>query len=234
MALISASADAAQIPATNELITQVIPAHNVDAVKLRQDLTPLIGADADMVYADAVDRPLHHVAELGECRLLAVLHHMRVRAQTDNTAARCAGLDRLSAAKPMRADSLQVDDLIRKLKDAKMDPAATVPDAKGDKVGTVSTSDNLGTQTLDVWKAKDNSYYAKSSVVPGIYKLAGDLGDSFTKGVEDFRNKKLTTEVGTKPIYSFNFKRFKQPSGRQFGTTNNVRPNFARIGFADI
>jgi hypothetical protein len=97
----------------------------------------------------------------------------------------------ITKPKPMRADSLQVDDLIRKLKDAKMDPAATVPEAKGDKVGTVSTSDNLGTQTLEVWKAKDNSYYAKSSVVAGIYKLAGDLGDSFSKGVEDFRNKKL-------------------------------------------
>jgi general secretion pathway protein D len=41
-------ADPLTIPATNELITQVIPTHNVDAVKLRQDLTPLIGPDADV------------------------------------------------------------------------------------------------------------------------------------------------------------------------------------------
>ncbi|HET6246611.1 MAG TPA: secretin N-terminal domain-containing protein [Tepidisphaeraceae bacterium] len=40
--------DPAQVEATDALITQVIPVHNVDAVKLRQDLTPLVGTDADM------------------------------------------------------------------------------------------------------------------------------------------------------------------------------------------
>src|SRR5260370_16929038 len=52
--------------------------------------------------------------------------------------------------------------------------------------------------------------------------------------LEDFRNKKLTIEVGTKPIDSFNFKRFNQPSGRQFVTTNNIIPNLARIAFPHI
>jgi general secretion pathway protein D len=41
-------ADPAAIEPTDELITQVIPIKNVDAVKLRQDLTPLIGNDADV------------------------------------------------------------------------------------------------------------------------------------------------------------------------------------------
>ncbi len=60
------------------------------------------------------------------------------------------------------------------------------------KVGTASTTDNTGTQTIELHKAKDNSYYAKSSARRGqCYKIAGDLGDSFTKGVDDFRNKKL-------------------------------------------
>ena len=40
--------DAGAIEPTDELITQVIPIKNVDAVKLRQDLTPLIGNDADL------------------------------------------------------------------------------------------------------------------------------------------------------------------------------------------
>jgi general secretion pathway protein D len=41
-------ADPAAIAATDELITQVIPVHNVDATKLRQDLMPLLGPDADV------------------------------------------------------------------------------------------------------------------------------------------------------------------------------------------
>jgi hypothetical protein len=94
---------------------------------------------------------------------------------------------------PMRADSLQVDDLIRKLKDAKMDlgtePKTTAP---GEKAGTASTTDNTGTQTLEIYKDKDKNYYAKSSVVPGgFYKVAGEIGDSIAKTADDFRNKKL-------------------------------------------
>lgn len=100
----------------------------------------------------------------------------------------------ITKPKPMRADSLVVDDLVRKLTDAKMDLASTdAPEqyAKGQDVGTATTTDNAGTQTLNVHKGKDNSYYAKSSAVPGIYKIAGDLGDSFGKSLDDYRNKKL-------------------------------------------
>ncbi len=101
----------------------------------------------------------------------------------------------ITKPKPMRADTLLVDDLVRKLKDAKMDVVSTDAKeqfAKADKVGTASTTDNSGTQTIELHKAKDNSYYAKSSALPGgVYKVAGDLGDSFTKGIDDYRNKKL-------------------------------------------
>lgn len=100
----------------------------------------------------------------------------------------------ITKPKPMRADTLLVDDLIRKLKGANMDISSTdAPEqyAKGDKIGTASVTDNLGTQTIEVRKNKDN-YYAKSSAVPGIYKIAGsDLGEAFSKGLEDYRNKKL-------------------------------------------
>ncbi|HTA43121.1 MAG TPA: DUF4340 domain-containing protein [Bryobacteraceae bacterium] len=100
----------------------------------------------------------------------------------------------ITKPKPMRADSLTVDDLVRKLKDAKMDLSSTDAAeqyAKAERAGTASTTDNTGTQTLEVHKGKDNTWYAKSSAVPGIYKLAGDLGDSFSKTLEDYRNKKL-------------------------------------------
>jgi general secretion pathway protein D len=40
--------DPAEVPQTEELITQVIPIENVSASKLRDDLKPLIGGDADV------------------------------------------------------------------------------------------------------------------------------------------------------------------------------------------
>jgi hypothetical protein len=99
----------------------------------------------------------------------------------------------------MRADGTQVDELVRKLKDAKMDLSVSEEDAKkaaaayasGAKVATATTSDSSGTQTLEVRKDKDKNYYAKSSAVDGAYKIAADLGDATAKSVDDFRNKKL-------------------------------------------
>jgi uncharacterized protein DUF4340 len=43
---------------------------------------------------------------------------------------------------------------------------------------------------LQVRKNKDD-YYAKSSIVDGIYKVSSDLGQGLDKKLEDFRNKKL-------------------------------------------
>jgi hypothetical protein len=101
--------------------------------------------------------------------------------------------------KPLRADPTQVEDLVRKLDDAKMDLTSADSDSKtaaeqfasGTKAGVVTTADNAGMQTLELRKGKNNSYYAKSSAVDGIYKLAGELGDSMAKTAEDFRNKKI-------------------------------------------
>jgi len=101
--------------------------------------------------------------------------------------------------KPLRADGSQVEELIRKLKDAKMDATISDEDAKkaaaayasGAKVATVSVADSSGPETLEIRKDKDKTYYAKSSAVDGIYKVTADLGDGLDKKVDDFRNKKL-------------------------------------------
>src|SRR5262249_54730319 len=104
--------------------------------------------------------------------------------------------------KPLRADGSQVEDLIRKLKDAKMDTAVSDEDAKkaatsfagGKKVGTATVTDATGNQSLEVRESgadKDKTYYAKSSVLEGIYKVPNDVGEALNKGVDDFRNKKL-------------------------------------------
>lgn len=99
---------------------------------------------------------------------------------------------------PMRADSMQVDDLLRKLKDAKMDLTASDDKkaaseyASGTNVGTAVVTDNSGPYTINIHQAKDKTYYAKSSAIEGIYKLTGDAGDGLKdKDVDSFRNKKL-------------------------------------------
>ncbi|MBV9670055.1 MAG: DUF4340 domain-containing protein, partial [Acidobacteriales bacterium] len=96
---------------------------------------------------------------------------------------------------PYRADSFQVEELVRKLTDAKMDLSADEAKAasafaSGTPAGTVEVSDAAGTQKLDVRKNKDD-YYAKSSVVSGVYKVSSDLGKEIDKPIDDFRNKKL-------------------------------------------
>jgi uncharacterized protein DUF4340 len=99
---------------------------------------------------------------------------------------------------PYRADNFQVEELLRKLSDAKMDLSdsaentqkATAAYATGMPVRTVKLTDSSGTQSLDVRKVKDD-YYAKSSVVAGVFKVSSDLGKEVEKSLEDFRNKKI-------------------------------------------
>src|SRR6202050_1064536 len=76
--------------------------------------------------------------------------------------------------KPLRADGLQVEEMLRKLKDAKMDLALSADDAKkaastfasGMPVATVKLTDPSGAQQIDIRKDKDD-YYVKSRVVQG-------------------------------------------------------------------
>jgi hypothetical protein len=103
----------------------------------------------------------------------------------------------ITKPKPYRADSSQVDDLLRKLKDAKMDltvdpKKAATEFATASKAGMASVTDNSGTQTVEIREAKDKSFYAKSTAVDGIYKLTGDLGEGLKdKDADSFRNKRL-------------------------------------------
>jgi len=109
--------------------------------------------------------------------------------------------------KPLRADGTQVDELVRALADAKMElPASDNGGSKGQNsndpkkiaavfasaaaVATAKVTAESGTQELQVRKSK-NDYYAKSSVVEGIYKVPSTLGQALDKKLEDFRNKKL-------------------------------------------
>lgn len=98
--------------------------------------------------------------------------------------------------KPMRADGWQLDELTRQLKNVKM-PAegATGNEEKSFAAATpavtVKITDPAGMQSLEVRKDKDGVYWTRSSAVAGTYKLADDVAKIVTKGLEDFRNKKL-------------------------------------------
>jgi len=100
--------------------------------------------------------------------------------------------------KPFRADDSKVEELIRKLGDAKMDLNLSAEDQKkaaaafnsGTAVATAKVTDASDTEELQVRKNKDD-YYAKSSAVEGVYKVTNDLGAALDKSVDDFRNKKL-------------------------------------------
>ncbi len=98
---------------------------------------------------------------------------------------------------PFRAEQFSVDDLVRALRDAKMDLSATEDEKKtaaafdsGTVIADVKITDVSGTQQLQVRKSKDD-YFAKSSFVAGVYKVSSSLGTSLDKGLDDFRNKKL-------------------------------------------
>ncbi len=99
--------------------------------------------------------------------------------------------------KSWRADSDKVEDLIRSLRDAKMETTLVTSDAEAAKAFrsasayvTVKITGTSGVQELEVRKAKDD-YYARSSVLAGSYKVPASLGTSLDKSLDDFRNKKL-------------------------------------------
>src|SRR5947209_7913809 len=106
--------------------------------------------------------------------------------------------------RPLRADGGQVDTLVGKLKDAKMDLSmppeeAAKKFAASPRVATATVSDASGTHTLEVRRDKDKNAYAKGSSAEGVYKVASDVADALDKGIDDFRNKKLFDFVFSDP-----------------------------------
>ena len=96
-----------------------------------------------------------------------------------------------------RADNSLVEDLIRKVTEAKMDLSGA-PDAgkaasafgSGVQVAAVKVTDESGTQELQIRKSND-TYYAKSSAVEGAFKVTSEIGQAVDKGLDDFRNRNV-------------------------------------------
>jgi len=101
--------------------------------------------------------------------------------------------------KPMRADGGIVEQLISRLSDAKMDSNMTADDLKqaastfrsATRVAVAKVTGASGEQELEVRKTGDGDYYARSSVVEGVYKVTNVVGEGVGKGLADLRNKKL-------------------------------------------
>lgn len=103
--------------------------------------------------------------------------------------------------KPYRADTWGVEEVVRKLKEAKLDAASPDVDSlkanaafvNGVPVAVAKLTDASGTQQLEIRKSKDKDpvYYAKSSTVEGAHKVPADLATAAAKQLADFRNKKL-------------------------------------------
>jgi hypothetical protein len=99
--------------------------------------------------------------------------------------------------KPFRADRFQVEELLRTLREAKMDLSANADGKKvaadfasGAPLTTARVTDASGIQELQVRKNKDD-YYAKSSAVVGVYKIPNATATGLDKTIDDFKNKKL-------------------------------------------
>lgn len=100
---------------------------------------------------------------------------------------------------PFRTDAVVVDELLSKVKEAKFDPALSLEDQKKNAaayasapvLATLNLTDGAGPKTLEIRKTKDNLHFAKSSTVPGIFKVADELGASVGKSLDDYRSKKL-------------------------------------------
>lgn len=101
--------------------------------------------------------------------------------------------------KPYRADSFTVDDLVRRLSEFKLDPALSADDEKTARtafgsaapVAAMTVTDASGSQKLEIRKTKDDKYYARSSVVEGVYAVEAATAKAFEKTTDDFRNKRL-------------------------------------------
>ncbi len=100
---------------------------------------------------------------------------------------------------PYRTNTFQVEDLLTQLTSAKMDTlttpeAAAKAFAHATPFATAKITGSFGTDTLEVRKDKDD-YYAKSSVMPGVFKVASDnstaLSEALSRSLDDYRDKQL-------------------------------------------
>ena len=184
--------------ATKLLIGESTPAN--DAVYLKLDGDPRLftvssvnKTSLDKDYKDLRDR---HLLNFNQEKLSRI--ELTAKNQSFELTKPAAADWQITKPKAMRADSIQVDDLITKLKNAQMDASFSDDDAKkaaaafgsASPVAMAKVTDPDGVKTFEIRKAKDD-YYAKSSTLEGVYKVGKDVADGLDKSVSDYRTKRI-------------------------------------------
>ncbi|HAX42022.1 MAG TPA: DUF4340 domain-containing protein [Bryobacteraceae bacterium] len=148
---------------------------------------------------------------------------LRSRGQSVEFARKDAGNWRISKPEPLRADGWQVEELVRRLREAQLDPAQSPDDARKlaaefnraaviAVIAVIAVNDSTNSQqSLEVRRTADNRYLARSSAVEGVHLLSNDTGEGFDKSIADFRSRKL-----------FDFG-FAEPSKVEFKDAKGVR-----------
>jgi hypothetical protein len=125
---------------------------------------------------------------------------LRSRGQSVEFARKDAGNWRISKPDPLRADGWQVEELVRRLREAQLDPAQSQDDARklaaefnrAAVIAVIAVNDSANRQqSLEVRRTTDNRYLARSSAVEGVHLLSNDTGEGFDKSITDFRSRKL-------------------------------------------
>ena len=121
--------------------------------------------------------------------------------------------------KPLRADNFTVGDLVRSVRTAGM---VSVLEEGGEPsrkyrfrrpFAIAEIVDEAGAHTLTIAKSKDDSYYAKSSDLGGVYEVSSTMAEGLDKPLDDYRNKKL---------FDFGFKEIAALALRDGGTRLRV------------
>jgi hypothetical protein len=98
---------------------------------------------------------------------------------------------------PVRADTFAVDSMIRSVRDHVYE---SVIDETGKPPAQYNFSpvfavfdavDPSGVHTLTIGKARDNTYYAKTTTMPGVFRISASVAEGLDKRLDDLRNKKL-------------------------------------------
>lgn len=105
--------------------------------------------------------------------------------------------------RPMRAEAFQIEEILRKIKDAKIDFTRSDDDAKkaaagfaaGAPVASLKITDAQGTQSLDVRLQKGPKeellFWAKSSIADGVHKVSTEIGQGVERHLDAVRNRKV-------------------------------------------
>jgi len=200
------------------LIGDQTPAGNSYYVMLSGDprlftIASYVKSGLDKSFGDLRDKRLL-TADFDKVSQIDLLHQ-KSPTKRQITFARSKDSWQILKPEPLRADSSRVEDLIHSLKEVKLDVSSdeakdTAAFRSAVPFSTVKITGASGTQELEVRqfkkpqvkktkkKGKEQEseitpadYYAKSSVVPGIYKVPASFATDLGKALEDFRDKNL-------------------------------------------